>query len=232
MDDRAWRLIETVWPDLLGPFRELVPHGVALVRSEDDWNLLPQPVRRRALDLAPTPHSPDVEALAEEAAEDALRAGWTELDPVEGARFFETEGVHLSLGVVTTPLLVGRGPSLRLAFDQPWPEDAGAPVETSEMFQNLVRRLLALGGEPERLAKWVTMDPNDPGRSDVIRELVTLPSLESLLSKFEELGFRPPEQPGGAWISESTSKAYAIKGMVEKLGDRATVIMERRRHLT
>ncbi|MBK6684402.1 MAG: hypothetical protein IPG45_08000 [Deltaproteobacteria bacterium] len=232
MDEQAWKVIHTVWPDLLQPYRELVPHGVALLRSEDDWTLLPHPVRRRALDLAPTPRSPDAEALAEEAAEDALRAGWTELDPVEGVRFFETEGVHLSIGLVTTPLLLGATPSLRLAFDQPWPDDAGAPVETSEMFQNLVRRLLSLDGEPQRLGKWVTMDPQDPGRSDVIRELVTLPSRESLLPKFEELGFRPPDQPGGAWISESTSKAYAIKGLVEKSADHATVIMERRRHLT
>ncbi len=232
MDERAWKLLQTVWPELVGPYRELVPHGVAMLRTEDDWTLLPHPVRRRALDLLPLPGAPQLEALAEEAADDALRAGWTELDPIEEVRFFETEGVHLSIGLVTTPLLLGAAPTLRLAFDQPWPDDAGAPVETSEMFQNLARRLLALGGEPERLGKWVTMDPQDPGRSDVIRELVTLPSTESLLPKFEELGFRPPDVPGGAWISESTSKAYVIKGLVEKSEERATVIMERRRHLT
>lgn len=232
MDPRAQVLLEAVWPDLVRPFQEIVPGGVALLRTEDDWTRLPTPVRRRAIDVAPTPNTPDLEALLEEVALDAVRAGWTELDPGPGVRFFEIEGVHLSVGPVTTPLLLGEAVSLRLAFDQPWPVDAGAPVETSEMFQNLVRRLLALGGEPLRLAKWVTNDPLDPQKATITRELVTLPSIESLIGKFEELGFEPPANAGGPWVSLSRSKAYAIRAEVTKGAEQASVVMERRRHLT
>jgi hypothetical protein len=231
VDEAIKRQLEGLWPDVTGPFGEILPSGVLLYRFEDDWSVT-GPLRRRGVDLGQGPTCPPIEELIDEVAGDAIRADWDEIEPLDGHRRFETEGVVLTLAEATTPLLIGSRPSLRISFDQPWPEDAGPPVETSEMFQNLVRRLLSLGGEPLRLGKIITLDPQDGARSDVIRELVELPSLESLVDKFEELGFVPPEVPGAPWISKSSSKAYTIYAEVLKRGDRASVVMERRRHLT
>lgn len=229
VDLRSHRQIKAFWPDVAQPFAEIVPAGCHLVRTEDEWRAGSNATRRRLVDLYRADDAPDLDELLEEACEDAFREGWTPLhDPGEPPRY-ELEGVILNVAAAECRLLLGAMPVLRVQFDQPWPPDYGPPVETSEMFQNLVRRLLRLGSEPERLMKTVILDPLASARADVLVELVEMPCPENLLPRFDELSFVAPSRPGAPWISSTIEGDNEITARVTKVEDRVTVLMEKRR---
>ncbi len=216
MDDASLLLVRSIWPDVAEPFSRVVPDGGLLVRTLDDWQSGPPTLRIRALDFARGPACPELDDLLEEAAEDAQRRGWTPLDeePAEGARALEIEGVVLRASIERARPR-GPGAVLRVAFHQPWPDDAGAPVETSEAFQLLVRKTLALGGQPSRLVKEVTLDPDDPSRADVVKERVQLPADRRLITRFGGLGFAFDEQTE-AWVHRTTAGVYEVVATVRE----------------
>ena len=85
-------MVETLWPDVVGPFAEIVPNGCQLVMAEDGWSRR-DALRRRAVELLPRPGAPSLPELLEEAQHDAFREGWTELE--DGT--YELENVNLTL---------------------------------------------------------------------------------------------------------------------------------------
>ena len=215
------------WPDVAEPFSEVIPSGCLLVRTEDEWRA--GETRRRLVDLRRADDAPDLDALVEEAAEDAFREGWTPLHEEGEAPRFELEDVILTVDRARCPLLLGETEVLRVQFDQPWPADFAAPVETSEMFQNLVRSMLRLGEDPQRLLKIVVFDPLSSARSDVLHELVEMRAPEDLRPRFDELSFSPPAAPGGPWVSKETTGEYVVTARVTKTDGWAKVEMEKRR---
>lgn len=219
MDADTEAQVRSFWPDVAGPFARVIPDGCRLVRLLDDWTGGPRPLRRRRLELVPAPGSPRLRELLEEAREDAERRGWTRLDDAEapGVVVLELEDVLLRLELTAVELLGAHTRTLAAAFDQRWPTDAGAPVETSEVFQNLVRRLLRLGGEPERLVKEVTLDPLGPlgaSQAERIREVVELSNDRDLRSALLGLAFGPEPGGGPAWVSESSGGSRELRARV------------------
>jgi hypothetical protein len=228
VDEASFKEVDSLWPDVSRPFSRVVPDGCFLVRAEDDWISGASALRTRTVDFARGASCPELELLLEEAREDAERRGWTPLDD-EGRSaeaLYELEDVHLMISVARTRLLGRATRVLRVAFHQPWPPDAGAPVETSEMFQNLVRKLLRLGGAPERLTKEVTLDGRvESGfRIDVLRESVLIARDPNISTNLEKIGFA--ESEGGSWISGTTaSPPFDIAARVREIGDRVEVEM-------
>lgn len=226
--ERTHRQIRSFWPDVAEPFAEVIPSGCLLVRTEDEWR---RGVRRRLVDLRPDDGAPDLDTLVEEAQDDAFRHGWTPLHEDGETPRYELENVILTIRTGRVDLLIGDCEVLRVQFEQPWPEDYDAPVETSELFQNLVRSLLGLGGDPERLAKTVVFDPLSAARADILYETVEMPSTESLAARFDELAFVPPEEPGGPWKAQDTVAENEVRTFVTKSDGWVRVEMEKRRML-
>lgn len=225
----AERQLAAFWPDVAKPFSEIIPAGCVLARIEDEWRAGRDASRRRLVEVFGAEHTPSLEELYEEACDDAFREGWTPMsEPGEPARY-ELENVRLDVTMESCRLLLGTRPVLRVQFVQAWPPDFGAPVETSDMFQNLVRNLLRIGSDPERLMKTVVFDPMAKARSDVLIEVVEMACPEDLLPRFDELSFSPPSHPGGAWVSTETMGEYAIEARVTKAAARVRVEMEKRR---
>jgi hypothetical protein len=197
LDEASFLQIRSFWPDVADPFSRIVPDGCFLVRTEDDWT---QALRTRTVDFARTDRCPALADLLDEAREDAERRGWTPIDDPtdDGACALELEGVHCRIEPVKL--------SLRVAFHQPWPADAGAPVETSEMFQNLVRKLLKLGGEPARLTKEVALSGEESAAFsiDVLTERASMPQGDArLIERLRSLAFIDAED--GSWVSAATA---------------------------
>ena len=199
MDPPSLIQISSIWPDVAAPFDEIVPNGCRLARTEDEWRAGSDAFRRRRIELSPEPGCPALDELLEEAGHDAFRQGWTPLEE----RRFELENVILTLEPIEDRIAV--------EFLQPWPPDHGAPVETSEMFQNLVRKLLRLGGDPERLMKTIIVNPLAIMTADVVDELVEMPCSEELASRFAELGFTPL---GDEWTSQEKTSTHDIHAYV------------------
>lgn len=217
MDDASLLLVRGLWPDVADPFARVVPDGCALVRALDDWAMLPSPVRVRRVELTPGPGCPGVEALLDEVAEDAERRGWTPVDEEtsDEERVLEIEGVILRARAAEVVLAAGAVETLAVSFHQPWPDDAGAPVETSEAFQALVRKSLKLGGSPTRLVKDVTVAVADPGRFEAVRERVDLPIDPTLIARFGALGFAFDEVTE-AWMQHSVSGDQRLRAVVRE----------------
>jgi hypothetical protein len=216
MDPQSLTQIASIWPDVAGPFDEIIPGGLRLVCLEDEWRG-GDAIRRRKIELTPEPGAPALEDLLEEATHDAFRMGWTPLD--EGR--FELENVILTLETIEDRIAA--------EFLQPWPDDFLAPVETSEMFQNLVRKLLRLGADPARLAKHIVVNPLQLMTADVVDETVEMPSDEDLTPRFDEVGFT---REGSSWISRETTATHHIEAWVEKRSDWVVVRMRKSRLLS
>jgi len=232
VDPRNYGQLRGFWPDVAGPFAEVTPAGCALVRMEDEWKAGRGSKRRRAIELIREPNAPDIEELSEEATEDAMREGWTALhEDGEPARL-ELENVVLSITATESTLLVGAAEVLRLQFDQPWPADAGAPIETSEVFQRLVRHDLRIGAEPDWLLKEVVFDRFNLSKSDIIREAVQMACPENLLPRFDVLGFLPPNETGGDWRINTSTEVYEVVSTVKKSNDRVHIQMLKTRHVS
>lgn len=233
MDEASLRQIHSFWPDVSGPFSRVVPDGCFLVRALDDWSGGRRPVRRRSIELAPGDSAPTLDALCDEAREDAERRGWVlvEEETAPSESVHELEGVLLRIGSSRVPVLGGALPVLSVAFDQPWPLDAGPPVETSEMFQNLVRRLLELSAPPERLAKEVIVDVLDFTRIDLLRERVALESDPRLPTRFGKLGFMESGDAPGLWTSRTATPTHDIVATVKETHANVEVEMIKRRLL-
>lgn len=232
MDASTAKQLASFWPDVAKPFAEVIPIGCHLARIEDEWRAGADASRRRRVEVFPGEDAPSVDELLEEACDDAFREGWTCMsDPGEPARY-ELENVRLDLRAQRCPMLLGERRVLSAQFVQAWPPDFGPPVETSDMFQNLVRKLLRLGEDPDRLIKTVTFDPMAKARADVLFELVEMPCPENLLPRFDELSFTPPVEPGAAWVSTETSGEHRITARVTKAEGRVQVIMEKRRQVS
>jgi hypothetical protein len=230
MDEASFLQIRSLWPDVAAPFSRIVPDGCLLARTIDDWTRSTganDALRIRRIDLVRGDRCPPIEDLREEAREDAERRGWTLVDEHTNARqaVLELESV---LCFIKPDRLVSAGSPLEVlsvAFHQPWPKEAGAPVETSEMFQNLVRRLLRLGAPPERLFKEVTVDLTDLSRADVLRERVWMARDPDLSARLAPLGFAPLKDRARAWFSNTVSGTYAIEAMVLEADQRVEVEM-------
>ena len=201
MDPPSLHQIQSFWPDVAAPFDEIVPGGCRLARTTDEWRGGIDAIRRRRVELVPEQGTPDLAELLEEASHDAFRHGWAPLD--DGR--FELESVVLTLEMAEDRLAA--------EFLQPWPPDHGPPVETSEMFQSLVRRLLRLGADPARLEKRVIVNPFALMTADLVDELVEMPCEEELRERFDELGFRAE---GADWISNETTSTHQITAFVRK----------------
>ncbi len=214
MDLPSLTQIESFWPDVAAPFAEVVPGGCRLARTEDEWRAGTDAFRRRRIELSPEPDAPELAELLEEASEDAFRHGWTPLD--DGR--FELEDVILTLEADRY---------LVVEFLQPWPPDHGAPVETSEMFQNLVRRLLRLGGEPARLEKRVIVNPLAIMTAEVLEETVEMPSDEALGGALATFGFEA--QDATCWRSVETTETHRITASVWKTDGWVKVQMRKAR---
>lgn len=217
MDPPSLRQVETLWPDVAQPFHEVVPAGCRLTVASDEWHAGGDARRVRRIELTPEPHAPPLAELLEEASADAFREGWTPLE--DGT--YELENVILTLDALPDRLAV--------QFAQPWPPDAGAPVETSEMFQNLVRELLGLAADPKRLAKMLLVDPGSEMSAAEVVEEVEMPSPENLIGAFDKLGFSPPGETGGDWISTETTATHEITAFVKKTKNWCRVRMQKRR---
>ncbi|MCK6548711.1 hypothetical protein L6R52_22900 [Myxococcota bacterium] len=241
MDDQSLKQLRSLWPDVAGPFSRIIPDGCTLIHTLDAWTGGRSALRRRLVDLARAEHSPELEALLDEAEEDADRRGWTRLDDDDagaapGERILELEGVLLRLAIRDTKVLGEPWPVLRVVFDQPWPPDAGAPVETSDMFQNLVRQLLKLGGHPERLSKDLVVDPFDLTRADVLEEVVELPKEREIMRELVKLSFTPEPDPRGepgdlVFVSKTTTSTHDLTARVREVlrGTRYEVAMTKKR---
>ncbi len=232
MDASTAKQLAAFWPDVAKPFAEVIPIGCQLARIEDEWRAGSEASRRRRAEVFPGEDAPSVDELLDEAKLDAERAGWTRMSDSEDPATFEVENVHLDLRTAECNLLLGARRVLSAQFVQAWPPDFGPPVETSDMFQNLVRKLLRLGEDPDRLMKTVTFDPMAKARADVLFELVEMPCPENLLPRFDELSFSPPAEPGGAWVSTETTGEHRITARVTKADGRVQVIMEKRRQVS
>lgn len=219
MDDRVVQQLRTFWPDVAGPFSRVVPDGCVLSRSIDDWR---PGVRLRGLELARGASCPDIDELLAEAREDAERRGWTPIDEDEGT--YELESVVLRAEVKERKA----GPVLSISFTQVWPTDLGAPVETSETFQKMVREALSLGGEPSRLVKEVVYDPHDDSRIDVLRETVELPLDAGLITRFPRIGFTYSEA-SEAWEMGSVFGEFDLRARVRESFDRVVVEVSKKR---
>jgi hypothetical protein len=215
MDLPSLTQLESFWPDVAAPFDEIVPNGCQLARTEDEWRAGEDAIRRRRVELVPLPGSPALDELLEEAHHDAFRHGWTPVDH----RRFEHENVILTLETIEDRIAA--------EFLQPWPPAYGPPVETSEMFQNLVRRLLRLGADPMRLEKRVKVSPTAIMTADQVEETVEMPCEEALESRISELAFR---REAGEWISEETTATHAIVAWVRKDGGWVRVRMRKSRN--
>jgi hypothetical protein len=213
MDSKTLEQIRSIWPDVATPFSRIVPDGCVLARAIDDWR---PGLRTRRLELTREEGAPALLELIEEACEDAERRGWCPLDDAE--RAFELEGVILRVGRA----LVRRTAALWASFEQPWPKDAGAPVETSEAFQNMVRKALGLGGEPLRLSKEITVDPFDISRIDSLKEAVDLPLDQQLITRFPKIGFTYDEEVE-AWSMGSVFGDYEMIARVRESFDRTSI---------
>jgi hypothetical protein len=219
MDERVLQQIRTFWPDVAGPFSRVVPDGIVLARSTDDWR---PGVRLRGLEFARGEQCPEIDELLEETREDAQRRGWTPLDDEDDA--YELEGVVLRIAE-----MVRNGtPVLSVSFTQVWPAELGAPVETSETFQKMVREALSLGGEPSRLVKVVISDPLDERRIDELRETVELPLDAGLISRFPRIGFTYSESLE-AWEMGSIFGEYDLRATVRESFDRVVVEVKKKR---
>ncbi len=223
--------IQAFWPDIWRPFQELIPADCRLVFAEDLWSL-DEEVRRRTIGIAPTSNAPPLDALLEEVCDDAIREGWTALHEEDEAPSFELENVLFYPRIdASQPESPSSAPTktLRLQFAQPWPQEAGPGVETSEMFQKLVREMLSLGGEPERLEKSMVLDPDRQMRADRVLEVVEMPSTEDLRVHFRALSFAKPAEEDGYWISKEKSETYDITALVRQWNGRCEVTMLRTR---
>jgi hypothetical protein len=228
MDAASYEQILSFWPDVARPFSRVVPDGCYLVRTEDDWTEGQGATRTRTIDLARGSACPAIEQLIEEAKEDAERIGWTivDEDTTDEEVVLELESVLCRIHAATVRVFGGAARALRVAFHQPWPPDAGAPVETSEMFQNLVRKLLKLPGSPERLVKEVTLDglPDTAFQVDRLRERVVIANDPQLLRRLEMIGFSLAQD--GTWRSAATiAPPFEITAEVEASGDRVVIEM-------
>jgi hypothetical protein len=224
MDEPSLLQVRSLWPDVAAPFSRIVPDGCVLARTTDDWTASTErgidALRIRRIELVRSQRCPEIAELCEEAREDAERRGWTPVDEetTEHEQVLELEGVICRI----RPDAFSGG-ALSIAFHQPWPSDAGAPVETSEMFQNLVRKLLRLGGSPDQLVKEVTVDRTDLSRADRVRERVRLPMDPALVTRFGPLGFAVSKE--GVWISQTISQNHEIEARIEERGQRVLVEM-------
>ena len=115
-----------------------------------------------------------------------------------------------------------RGPVLTATFEQPWPWDAGAPVETSEAFQKIAREALSLGGDPIALKKEIVVDPFELSRADSVRESVELPLDPELIRRFPRIGFTFDESTE-QWTMGSIFGDYELKARVKETFDRVRV---------
>lgn len=217
MDGPSLKQVESLWPDVAEPFDEVVPAGCRLTLASDEWRSGGDARRVRRIELTPEPDAPSLGELLEEAREDAFREGWTPLE--DGT--YELEDVILTLEAASERLAV--------EFSQPWPPDAGPPVETSDMFQNLVRELLGLAADPQRLAKIVLVHEVEQMVAAMLVEEVEMPSPENLIRAFDELGFEPPGQEGGDWVSTETTDSHEITAHVKKTKNWCRVRMQKRR---
>ncbi len=226
MDPQAFQLTQHLWPDVAQPFSEIIPHGCAIVRTDDDWCTEPHPKRKRALDLLPAPDTFDVTELAEEACDDAIREGWTPLFDDGQDPCFELEDVHLFVSKTTLKTREAEREVLRVVFDQPWPPDAGAPVHTSQRFQDLVRKLLRLQEDPVRLRREAIFVYPGATEAQRTRELVELPSQENLGKAFSDLAFSPSPTNPERWTAKSTEASHQFIATVTKSDVWAQVQLE------
>src|SRR5262249_44628506 len=157
---------------------------------------------------------PTLVEIIEEAIEDAERRGWTRLD--DDLDVFELESVHLSIE--------GHLGNFRVTFQQPWPHDAAAPVETSDAFQNLVRKALMLAGSPRLLGKEVVVDLFEPARADRLVEWVVLPHDPQLITRFARTGF-DFDIEHDAYVAKLNADDYAITSLVREDFDTVRVEM-------
>lgn len=202
--------MRSLWPDVAGPFSRVVPDGCVLSRTLDVWR---PGSRMRTIELVRGPRCPPIDELLEEAKEDAERRGWTPIDDREDA--YELEGVVLLLSRVSPRALSAK-------FEQPWPLDAGPPVETSETFQKLTREALGLGGEPLALSKEIVVDPFELSRADAVTERVELPLDPELIKRFPRIGFTYDEAIE-AWQMGSIFGDYRLSARVRESFDRVRV---------
>jgi hypothetical protein len=240
MDAQSLQQLKSFWPDVAGPFSRVIPEGCYLVHTTDTWSGGQVPVRVRVVDLARHPGCPPIGELIEEAVEDAERRGWTPLDhdsehssappaaAADSEHVLELEDVLLRIGAARVTMTGGVLPVLRVSFEQKWPSDAGPPVETSEMFQNLVRKLLRIGSDPAKLVKDVTVDLTDLRLADVLRELVLLKKDHPLDVDLAKLDFRF-DHPSRTWVSETTSGTHIIAARVRDVASDVEIEMTKRR---
>lgn len=213
MDAETFDQLRALWPDVAAPFSRILPDGAQLSRTIDEWR---PGSRVRTVEAVRGERCPELEELLEEAREDAERRGWTADDDHPGT--YELEGVVLRLGTAVTK----RGPVLKASFEQTWPKDAGAPVETSETFQKMTREALSLGGEPLSLKKEIIVDPFQLSRADSVRERVELPLDPELIRRFPKIGFTYDEALE-AWTMGSIFGDYEMIARVRESFDRVSV---------
>lgn len=211
MDAPSLVQIESFWPDVAAPFDEIIPAGLRLAAAEDEWWGGVDARRRRRIELTRVEGAPSIEELLDEAEHDAFRAGWTP----HGPGLYELEDVILALALRE---------GLSAEFLQRWPPDHGAPVETSDMFQNLVRRLLRIGTDPVRLSKRVEVSPAALMTANVLEEEVDLGREEGGLVAPATLGFR---LEGAEWTSQEITATHGITAWLREEGTLVHVRMRK-----
>jgi hypothetical protein len=204
MDADVFERVRSLWPDVAPPFSRIVPDGCDFLRASDDWR---PGLRVRKLLLRRGQGAPPIAELLEEACEDAERRGWCRL---EDEHSFELESVILRV----EKQLIQSTAVLSVRFEQPWPVELGAPVETSEIFQRMVRQVLGLGGEPVRLLKEVSLE--------VLHERVELPLDPKLIAHLPRVGFAYDETVE-AWVIEQSFDVSDMRALVRESFDRVTV---------
>lgn len=204
MDSRTRRQIAGFWPDLIDLLLDVVPDGSLPVRLVDDWRETKDyyDIRRRTVDFLPT-ETDSAELLVEDAFVAAQGDGWRPADDDDEptVEVLEQGEMTMRVGVVATEVAGASTPCCRLSVEQPWASDVAPPVDSSDLFKDVVSKVLRLDQFPVALYKEVFLDVGDLARSAKMVERVRFLTEIDLVPRLRKNGYEAADDSWSLWTA-------------------------------